>query len=98
MDLCFTVHKLVQFSSNTGRVHFEGLENLLRYIRDSKNLGLIYYAKIEYAPIYDLLIQNIINNENQLMVFYNSICKDFPDTARIPGAYIVFYPGGKIDH
>ena len=44
---CFAVNKLAKFSSNPGKVHFEYLVHLLRYIRDNKNLGLIYYAKIE---------------------------------------------------
>ena len=44
--LCFAVHKKARFSSNTGKVHLEGLVHLLRYIRDNKNLGLKYYAKI----------------------------------------------------
>ena len=56
VNLCFTVHKLAKFSSIPGRVHFEGLVYLLMYIRYNKNLGLIYYAKIKDAPIYDLLI------------------------------------------
>ena len=38
--LCFAVHKLAIFSSNPGRVHFEVLLHLLRYIRDNKNLVL----------------------------------------------------------
>ena len=38
--LSFAAHKLEIFSSNTGKVHYEGLVNLLRYIRDNKNLGL----------------------------------------------------------
>ena len=33
VDLSFAVHKLAKFSANTGKVHFEGLINLLRYIR-----------------------------------------------------------------
>ena len=30
--LCFAVHKMTKFSSNPGKVHFEGLVHLLRYI------------------------------------------------------------------
>ena len=30
VDLSFAVHKLANFSSNLGKVHFEGLVNLLR--------------------------------------------------------------------
>ena len=36
VDLSFAVHKLAKFSENPGKVHFEGLVNLLRYIRDFK--------------------------------------------------------------
>ena len=38
MDLSFAVQKLAKFSANPGRVHFEGLVNLLRYIK-VKNFG-----------------------------------------------------------
>ena len=34
MDLCFAVQNLEKFSSNNGKVHFEGLVHLLRYIRE----------------------------------------------------------------
>ena len=44
VDLSFAVHKLAKFSDNPGKVHFEGLVRLLRYIRDNKTLGLKYYA------------------------------------------------------
>ena len=46
VDLLFSVHKMANVSSNTGKLHFEGLLHLLRYIRDNTNLGLKYYAKI----------------------------------------------------
>ena len=44
VDLSFSVHRLAKFLANPGKVHFEGLIHLLRYIRDNKNLGLKYYA------------------------------------------------------
>ena len=69
VSLCLAVHNMETFSSNTGEVHFEVLVHLLIYIVDNKNLGLKYYAKIEDAPLYDLLIQGRINTEKQLMVF-----------------------------
>ena len=40
VDLSFAVHKLAKFSANPGKVHFELLIHLLRYIRDNKTLGL----------------------------------------------------------
>ena len=40
VDLIFSVHKLEKSSANPGKVQFEGLIHLLRYIRDNKTLGL----------------------------------------------------------
>ena len=55
MYVCFAVHKLEFFSSNPGKVNSEDLVHLLRYIKYNNTFGLIYYAKIEDAPLYDLL-------------------------------------------
>ena len=46
VELSFAVHKLAKFSANPGKVHFEGLVHLLRYIRDNKTLSLKYYADL----------------------------------------------------
>ena len=62
--LCFAVHNLGFFSSNTGRVHFEGLVNLLRYIRYNNNLELKYYSKIDDAPLPDLFRQASIKADD----------------------------------
>ena len=50
VDLSFAVQKLAKSSSNTGKVHFEGLVHLLICVRDNKNLVLNYYADMKYAP------------------------------------------------
>ena len=47
-------------SSNPGRVQFEGLVQLLKFIRYKNNLVSIYYAKIEDKNISELLRQDII--------------------------------------
>ena len=60
VDLCFAGHELENISTNPGKVHFEDLIHLWRYIRYKKNLGLIYYDKIEDKPLSELLIQDII--------------------------------------
>ena len=78
MNLCFKVHNLEKFSSNLGKVHFEGLVHLLRYIRDSNNLGLGYNAKTEDVPRHDLMRQDSIYINNKLMVLSDSIWQDFP--------------------
>ena len=98
MDLSFAVHKLATFSSNPGKVYFEGLIYLLRYIRDNKTLGLKYYADLNDAPVTDILIQANIKTKNHLMAFSDSSWQDCPDTGRSTGEYIIFYQGGLIDH
>ena len=69
MDFSFAVRKLAKFSANPGKVHFEGLVHILRYIRDNKTLGLKYYAYIIDAPVTDILRQASIKTENHLMNF-----------------------------
>ena len=69
MDLSFAVHKLANFSVNTGKVHFEGLIHLLRYIRDNMTLGLKYYADLNDEPVTDILRQSNIKAKNHLMDF-----------------------------
>ena len=72
MDFIFAVHKLEKFSSIPGKVLFERLIHLLKYMMENKTLGLNYYADMKDAPLSDLLIQANINNENQLMAFSDS--------------------------
>ena len=98
MDLSFASHKLANVSANIGKVHFEGLIHLLRYIRDNKTLGLKYYADINDAPVTYLLRQANIKTKNHLMAFSDSSWQDCPDTGRSTGEYIIFYQGGPIDH
>ena len=82
----------------SGKVHFEGLVHLLRYIRYNKTLGLKYYSDLNDAPVTDLLRQASIKTKNHLMLFSDSSWKDCLDTGRSTGAYIIFYQGGPIDH
>ena len=91
MGLIFAAHKLAKFSANPGKVHFEGLINLLRYIMDNKTLGLNYYADLNDALVTDLLRKASIKTKNNLMAFSDSSWQDFPDTGRSTGAYFNFY-------
>ena len=91
MDLSFAVHKLAKFLANPGKVNFEGLVHLLRYIRDNKTLGLKYYADLNDALATDIFRQANIKTKNHLMDFSDSSWKDCPDTGRSTGAYIIFY-------
>ena len=60
VKLSFVVHKLAKFSKNTGKVHFEVLVHIFRYIRYNKTLGLKYYADMNDAPVSDMLRQTSI--------------------------------------
>ena len=91
VDLIFAVHKLEKFSANPGKVQFESLVHLLRYIRENNTLGLKSYADINDAPVSDLLRQASINTDNQLMAFSDSSWQDFTDTGIITVSYIIFY-------
>ena len=90
LGFIFSVQKLARFSSNPGRVYFEGLVHFLRNVLDNKALGLIFYYKMNDSPLSDLLRQVSINNENQFMVFSYSSRKDCPDTSISTGAYLPF--------
>ena len=98
MDFSFAVHKLAKFSANTGKVQFEGLIHLLRYIRENKALGMKYYADLNDSPVTDLLRQSSIKTKNRLMGFSDSIWQYCPETGRSTVAYIIFYQGGPIDY
>ena len=98
MELSFALQKLANFSANPGKVHFEGLIHLLRYIRYNKTLGLKYYEYLNDAPVTYLFRQSNIKTKTHLMAFSDSSWQYFPDTGRSTGAYIIFYQGGPIDH
>ena len=98
MDLSFAVHKLEKFSSNPGKVNFEVLVHLLRYIRYNKTLVFNYHSDIKDSPLSDLLRLASIETENQLMNFSDSSWKYCPYTVISTGAYIILYQGGPIDH
>ena len=86
------------FSANPGKVHFEVLVHILRYIRDNKHLGLKYYSDMNDALVSDLLRQASNKTENHLMAFSGYSWQDCPDTGRSTGAYIIIYQVGPIDH
>ena len=92
------MQKLARFSSNPGKLHFEGLVHLLVYIRHNKTLRLKYYADINDAPVTDLSRQASINTKNQLMDLSYYSWKDCTDTGRSTGSCLIFYQFGPIDH
>ena len=90
------MHKLAEFSSNAGEVHFEGLVNLLRYIRYNKTLVLEYYADMKDAPLSDLLIKDIFKIENKLMIFLDSSFKIVQTLLEVQEHTLYFIKVGKL--
>ena len=94
IDLSIVYQSVLEFysaqvskvSANPGKVQFEGLVHILKYIRYTRTLGLKYYANINDAPVSDLLRQASIKTENQFMGFSDSSWQDCPDTVIIIGA------------
>ena len=97
VDFSFVVHKLSKFSANPGKVQFEGLVHIFRYIRDNKTLGLKYYTNINDAPVSGLLRQASIKTENHMMDFSDFICQDCTDTGRSTGSFIIFIKVGQLN-
>ena len=98
VDLSFEVHKLAKFSSNHGKVNFEGMVHFLRKNSDNKTFGVKYYAEMKDVQLSDLLRQASIKTDNQLVFFYDSSWKYRPDTGTSTGAYMIIYQGGTIGH
>ena len=96
LEFCST--QVSKVSENPGKLHFEGLINLLRYVRDNKTLGLKYYAYLNDALVTYLLRQANIKTKNHLMDFSEYSWQDCPDTGRSKGEYIIFYQDEPIDH
>ena len=96
--MSFVVHRLVKFSSNPGKVYFDGLVHLFIYISDNKTLDLNYYADLKDAPLSEMLRQPNIKTDYQVTALTYYIWKYFSYTVRSIGSYMIFYQGGKIDH
>ena len=84
--MSFSVNKLAKFSSNPGKLHFEGLVNLMRYISDIKLLSLKHYDDMKYAPLSYLLMQAIIDTDNKFIGFSDFSCQYCSDTGIITGS------------
>ncbi|MGH7973945.1 MAG: reverse transcriptase domain-containing protein [bacterium] len=97
-DIVFAVMKLVKFSNNPGKSHFEALIHLLGYIRDNASLGLRFYSNLEEAPVTKLLKEHNITPRRALFSFSDSSWQDCPDTGRSTGSNVIFYQGGVVDH
>lgn len=96
-DVMFPIMKLAKFMQKPGRVHFEALIHLLKYLRSNRCYGLKYYRYIEDSPIHVLLLENGIKSTLNIYGFHDSSWQDCPDTGRSTAAFLNFFQGGVVD-
>ena len=77
------MHKLEKFSANPGKLHFEGLVHLLKYIRDNKTLGLKYYANIDDAPVSTYWDKLVLKLRISWWIFLILVGKIFQKIAKV---------------
>ena len=80
----------VRKKSNPGKLNFDLLVHIFRYIRDNKTLVLKYYADMNDAPVSDLLRQAIIKAKKQLMAFSDSSWQFFQTLAEVQDHILYF--------
>lgn len=96
-DLTFAVTKLAKFMKMPGRIHFQTIVYLLKYLNNNYNFGLKYYHDISDSPLYDLQIQNDVDPVHPILGMHDSSWNDCPDTGRSTGSYQLFVQGGPVD-
>jgi hypothetical protein len=97
-DIIYAVNKLAKFSRSPGRVHFDVLIHLLRYLRDHTYLGVKFYSNFVDAPLYQTLSAQNIQQHHPFFGFSDSSWNDDVDTGRSTGCFIITYMGGVVDH
>jgi hypothetical protein len=97
-DILFAVNKLAKISRSPGRVHFDVLIHLLRYLRDNVYLGIKFYSNFMEAPLLKSLSSQNIEQHHPFFCFSDSSWNDDPDTGRSTGCFIITYMGGVVDH
>lgn len=55
-DIIYAVNILAKYTQKPGKVHFDALIHLLRYLHDNAFYGLCYYSNIEDAPLTRMLM------------------------------------------
>jgi hypothetical protein len=97
-DIIYAVNKLAKFTRKPGKVHFEALLHLLRYLRDNSLYGVRFYSNLSDAPIYQMLLSQNIEERHSFFGFTDSSWNDDPDHGRSTGCFIITYMGGIVDH
>ena len=97
-DILFAVNKLAKFSRSPGRVHFNVLIHLLKYLRDNVYLGIKFYGNFMESPMLQALQSQHISQSHPFFGFSDSSWNDDADTGRSTGCFIITYMGGVVDH
>jgi hypothetical protein len=97
-DIIYAVNKLAKFTRKPGKLHFEAIVHLLRYLRDNSLYGVRFYSNIADAPIYQMLQNQKIEEKHPFFGFTDSSWNDDPDHGRSTGCFIITYMGGIVDH
>jgi hypothetical protein len=97
-DIIFAVNKLAKYMRKPGKVHFEALIHLLRYLRDNSSYGICFYSIIKDAPIYQMLLAQKIEEKHLMFGFTDSSWNDDQDSGYSTGCFVITYMGGIVDH
>jgi hypothetical protein len=82
VDIVFAVNKLAKFTHKPGRLHFEAMIHLLRYLRDHSHVGVRFYNDYLNAPMTKALIAENISITQPFFGFSDSSWNDDVDHGR----------------
>jgi hypothetical protein len=97
-NITYAVNKLAEFSKRPGKNHFEAILHALRYLRNNSFIGLKFYINAMDAPIFHMLINEKIQQDQPFFTFLDSSWNDDVDSGRTTGCFLVVYMGGIVDH
>jgi hypothetical protein len=78
-EIIYAVNKLAKFTRKPGKVHYEALLHLLRYLRNNSLYGVRFYSNLSDAPIYQMLLSQNIEESHPFFGFTDSSWNDDPD-------------------
>ena len=97
-NIIYAVNKLARYMRKPGKIHFDALVHLLRYLRDNNNFGVRFFSNYSTSPLYQHLKSNELTFNQLLVCMSDSSWKDDVDTGRSTGCFLIFYMGGLVDH
>ena len=97
-DILFAVNKLAKFAHRPGKIYFDALVHLLRYLRDNTFWGLKFYSDYSTSPLFNILTNNNLPTTSFFITLCDSSWNDDVDHGRSTGCFLIFYMGGIIDH